>query len=203
MFDVVIQYSYLGIFSILSLMNAAPLLMPPTWIVLASFHAMDGSLDPLWLSVVGASGATLGRFALMKYSGMFRRFVGDDRRAGLDSIGRFLGRSRYGYALASFLFASTPLPSNMLFVTYGLMRASSPGLLAGFWCGRLISYYIMISISQVVLVPFLQLFEDRYTGIIVADVLGVAMVVLFASVDWAALLEQRKLRFMRPRIWRL
>ncbi len=199
----IIEYSYAGIMLVLVALNAAPLLVPPTWIVLASFYAVDSSLSPLWLSIVGATGATIGRFILMKYSGIFRRFVGTQRREGLDTVGSLLGKNRYNYALASFLFAATPLPSNMLFVAYGLMRAKNFGLLVGFWSGRVISYYIMISISNVVLVPFLQLFEERYVGILVADVLGVGTVILFACIDWGVLVRQRRLRFMRPRIWRL
>ena len=203
LFDLFAEYSYVGVFLVLVGVNAAPLLMPPTWIVLATFYAADSSYDPLVLAVVGASGATLGRFILKRCSGALRRFAGEERRAGLDEVDRFLGKRRYGYALASFLFASTPLPSNMLFVAYGIMRAKSLGLYAGFWCGRVISYYVMISISEVVLVPFLQLFEDRYVGIIAADIAGIGSVVLFASIDWRLLVTERRLRFMRPRIWRI
>lgn len=203
LFDAVTEYSYVGIFLILVAVNAAPLLMPPTWIILASFHAADPSLSALYLSVVGATGATLGRFILQRCSGILRRFAGEQRREGLDKINSVLSARRYGYALASFLFAATPLPSNMLFVAYGLMRARSVGLYVGFWCGRLISYYIMISISDIVLVPFLQLFEDRLLGVLVVDILGAGVVVLFACIDWRALVVQRKLRFMRPRLWRI
>lgn len=203
LFDIISDYSYVGIFLVLVAVNAAPLLMPPTWIVLASFYAADGSLDPLWLALVGATGATAGRFILKQCSGVFRRFAGTERREGLDTVNRFLGRRWYGYTAASFLFAATPLPSNMLFVAYGLMRAKSVGLYAGFWCGRVISYYVMVSVSSIVLVPFLQLFEERYVGILAADAAGVGTVVLFASIDWKLLVTERRLRFMRPRIWRL
>ena len=110
---------------------------------------------------------------------------------GWTLINRALLGRRYGYALASFLFASTPLPSNMLFVAYGLMRARGVGLYAGFWCGRMLSYYVMITASGVVLVPFLQLFEDRYIGILVADAAGVGTVFLFACIDWKALVTER------------
>ena len=197
------EYSYTGIFLILTAVNIAPLLMPPTWIILATFYAADGTLDPLWLSMVGATGATLGRFILQRCSGHLRRFAGPQRRAGLDEINKVLARRRYGYTLASFLFAATPLPSNMLFVAYGLMRARNIGLYLGFWSGRLISYYIMISISGVVLVPFLQLFEDRYVGIIVADIIGAGTVLLFACIDWHVMVSERRLRFIRPRLWRI
>lgn len=201
-FETIVEYSYFGIFLLLLGINAAPLLMPPSWIVLSSFLALDQSLDPIILALVGATGATIGRFILKRISHLFRRFVGKEQKSNLDIIGGFLNRRKYGYALTSFLFAATPLPSNMLFVTYGLMRAKSIGLYIGFWLGRIISYYIMLSISDIVLIPFLQLFEDRYTGILIADGVGISLVILFASIDWGVLIKQRKLKFVKPKIWR-
>ncbi len=202
-FETIIEYSYLGIFFLLIAVNAAPILMPPTWIILSSFFALDASLDPFLLALVGATGATIGRFFLKCISGFFRRFVGKEQESNLDAIGNFLNKKKFGYTLTSFLFAATPLPSNMLFVAYGMMRAKSIGLYIGFWCGRLLSYYIMITISEAVLAPLLQLFEDRITGIIVADIIGIGAVIFFTCINWQVLLFQRKLRFVRPRLWRL
>ncbi len=202
-FETIIEYSYLGIFFLLIVVNAAPILMPPTWIILSSFFVLDASLDPFLLALVGATGATIGRFFLKRISGFFRRFVGKEQESNLDAIGNFLNKKKFGYTLTSFLFAATPLPSNMLFVAYGMMRAKSIGLYIGFWCGRLLSYYIMITISEAVLAPLLQLFEDRITGIIVADIIGIGAVIFFTCINWQVLLFQRKLRFVRPRLWRL
>ncbi len=202
-FETIIEYSYLGIFFLLIAVNAAPILMPPTWIILSSFFVLDASLDPFLLALVGATGATIGRFFLKYISGFFRRFVGKEQESNLDAIGNFLNKKKFGYTLTSFLFAATPLPSNMLFVAYGMMRAKSIGLYIGFWCGRLLSYYIMITISEAVLAPLLQLFEDRITGIIVADIIGIGAVIFFTCINWQVLLFQRKLRFVRPRLWRL
>ena len=95
---------YLGIFLIMIAVNAAPLLMPPSWIILSSFYAVDPSLNPIVLSLVGATGATLGRFILKRISHLFRRFVGESQKSNLDIIGNFLNRRKYGYALTSFLF---------------------------------------------------------------------------------------------------
>ena len=202
-FETIIEYSYLGIFFLLIAVNAAPILMPPTWIILSSFFVLDASLDPFLLALVGATGATIGRFFLKCISGFFRRFVGKEQESNLDAIGNFLNKKKFGYTLTSFLFAATPLPSNMLFVAYGMMRAKSIGLYIGFWCGRLLSYYIMITISEAVLSPLLQLFEDRIIGIIVADIIGIGAVIFFTCINWQVLLFQRKLRFVRPRLWRL
>jgi hypothetical protein len=201
-FDTIVEYSYFGIFLLLIGINAAPILMPPTWIVLSSFFALDSSLDPLLLALVGATGATIGRLILKNLSGFFRRFVGKEQKSNLDAIGNFLNRKKFGYILTSFLFAATPLPSNMLFVAYGMMKAKSIGLYFGFWTGRLLSYYIMITISSVVLTPFLELFEDKIIGILVADVVGIGIVVIFTCVNWQTLLLERKLQFVRPKLWK-
>ena len=201
-FESIAEYSYAGIFILLVGVNAAPLLMPPTWIILSSFYVLDQSFDPLILSLVGATGATIGRFVLKTVSGYFRKVVGNQQKSNLDSIGDFLNRKRFGYIISSFLFAATPLPSNMLFIAYGLMRAKSFGLYVGFWFGRLISYYIMITISKIVLTPFIELFEDRYIGILVADVLGIGVVIFFTCIDWNLLLVSRKFKLIKPKLWR-
>ena len=180
-FEMFADLSYAGVLAVLVAVNTAPILMPPTWIILSSFYAADPSFNPVYLALVGATGATAGRFILQRISGQFRKFVQGEQKSNLDYISSYLGKKKFGYALASFLFAATPLPSNMLFVAYGLMRARSVGLYVGFWAGRAISYYVMISISQIVLLPFLDLFEDRLIGILVADIVGIAVVVLFAS----------------------
>ena len=201
-FEILEELSYLGIFLIMIAVNAAPLLMPPSWIILSSFYVVDPSLNPIVLALVGATGATIGRFILKRISHLFRRFVGESQKSNLDIIGNFLNRRKYGYALASFLFAATPLPSNMLFVAYGLMRAKSISLYIGFWIGRVIAYYIMISISHVVLVPFIQLFEDRFVGILIADAIGIGVVIFFTFIDWGTLITKRKFKLIRPNIWR-
>ena len=197
------ELSYLGIFLVLVGVNAAPILMPPSWIVLTSFHLLDPTLDVLALAMVGATGATAGRYVLKRTSGLFRRFVSSEQKANLDIIGVYLNGKRYGYAVASFLFGATPLPSNFLFITYGLMRARSIGMYAGFWAGRTISYVIMIYFGGAVLRPFLEIFEDRLVAILLIDAAGIGVIVLFASVNWAVLITQRRLEFVRPRIWRL
>jgi membrane protein YqaA with SNARE-associated domain len=201
-FEILSEYSYFGILLILIGVNAAPILMPPSWIILTSFHLLDPTLNIVLLAMVGATGATVGRFFLKKFSGYFRRFVGDEQKSNLDIIGNYLNQKKHGYLIASFLFAATPLPSNMLFITYGLMRAKSLGIYVGFWFGRTISYIIMIYFGNAVLIPILEIFEDRITGILLIDGVGIGMIILFASVNWTLLITQKKLKFVKPKIWR-
>ena len=167
--------------------------MPPSWIVLTSFYLLDPTLNIVLLAVVGATGATIGRFFLKRISGLFRKFVGEEQKSNLDMIGDYLNKKKYGYLIASLLFGATPLPSNILFITYGLMRAKSVGIYVGFW---------MIYFGNAVLAPFLEMFEDRLTGILLIDGVGIGLIILFACINWTVLLTQRKIKFVKPKIWR-
>ena len=201
-FELFGEFSYFGILLILIGVNASPILMPPSWIVLTSFYLLDPTLNIVLLAVVGATGATIGRFFLKRISGLFRKFVGEEQKSNLDMIGSYLNKKKHGYLIASFLFGATPLPSNILFITYGLMRAKSVGIYVGFWFGRTISYIIMIYFGNTVLTPFLEMFEDRLTGILLIDGVGIILIILFACVNWTVLLTQRKIKFVKPKIWR-
>ncbi len=197
------EFSYFGIFFVLIGINTIPILVPPTWIILTSFYLLDPTLNIVLLAIVGGTGATIGRFFLKKISGLFRKFVGEEQQSNLDTIGNYLNKKKYGYLVASFLFGATPLPSNILFITYGLMRAKSIGIYIGFWIGRTISYIIMIYFGNAVLRPFLEIFEDRLVGILLIDVAGIGTIILFACINWTVLLTQRKIKFVKPKIWRL
>jgi len=201
-FEIFGEYSYLGIFFALIGVNMSPILMPPSWIVLTSFYLLDPTLNIVFLAMVGATGATIGRYFLKKISGLFRKFVGEEQKSNLDIIGSYLNKKKYGYVIASFLFAATPLPSNVLFITYGLMRAKSIGIYVGFWFGRVISYIVMIYFGNAVLRPFLEMFEDRLTGILLIDGVGIGMIIIFASVNWTVLITEKKIKFVKPKIWR-
>jgi uncharacterized membrane protein YdjX (TVP38/TMEM64 family) len=201
-FEIFSEWSYFGIFLVIVGVNAAPILMPPSWIILTSFYLIDPSLNIVVLSMVGATAATVGRFLLKKVSSLFRRFVSTEQKSNLDIIGDYLNRKKYGYVIASFLFGATPLPSNMLFIAYGLMKAKSAGIYVGFWFGRTLSYIVMIYFGNAVLRPFIEIFEDRLTGILLVDGFGIGSLILFASIDWPLLITKRKLRFVKPKLWR-
>ena len=201
-FEFFSEFSYFGIFLVLIGVNASPILMPPSWIVLTSFYLLDPNLNIVLLSMVGATGATIGRIILKKISGLFRRFVGEEQKSNLDIIGDYLNKKKFGYVIASFLFGATPLPSNMLFIAYGLMRAKSLGIYIGFWFGRVLSYIVMIYFGDAVLKPFLEIFEDRLTGILLVDVVGIGVIIFFASINWSLLITQRKIKFVKPKLWR-
>ncbi len=82
------------------------------------------------------------------------------------------------------------------------MRAKSIGIYLGFWVGRVLSYIVMIYFGNAVLKPFLEIFEDRLVGILLVDVAGIGVIIFFASINWSLLITKRKLKFVKPKLWR-
>ena len=193
--------SYLGPFLVLFLMNLSPILMPPNWLILSSFYALDDSMNLILLAVVGATASTAGRFVLKQLVSKFKSHS-NNNTSNLDVIGNYLNKKKYGYVISSFVFAVTPLPDNILFVAYGLIKAKSVGMYVGFWVGKLLAFYVMLTISPTILVPFTKIFEDRLVGILLADGLGIIAIIAFAAIDWNILLNEKKLRLVKPKLWR-
>lgn len=202
-FSLFYQLWYLGIFILMMILNSAPILMPPTWLVLVSFQALDPSLNSIMLAAVGASGATAGRFILLHATSYLRRFLGSERKTSLEKIGNYLQSKKLGFFTTSFVFAATPLPDNILFVTYGLMKAKSIQIYCGYWLGRSLAYYVMLSITPAVVMPFLEIFEQKYVGVLVMDLSSIAALLFFASINWGVLISEKKIRFVRPKFWKV
>jgi len=200
-FEIFDGFSYLGPLIVLFLVNISPILMPPNWLILSSFYALDDSMNIAVLAIVGATASTAGRFVLKQLVSKFKNHS-NNNTSNLTVIGDYLNKKKYGYVISSFVFAVTPLPDNILFVAYGLIKAKSIGMYVGFWFGKLLAFYVMLTISPAILVPFTRLFEDRLVGILLADGLGIMAIIIFAAIDWNILLNKKKLRLVKPRLWR-
>ena len=200
-FEIFDGFSYLGPLIVLFLVNISPILMPPNWLILSSFYALDDSMNIDVLAIVGATASTAGRFVLKQLVSKFKNHS-NNNTPNLTVIGDYLNKKKYGYVISSFVFAVTPLPDNILFVAYGLIKAKSIGMYVGFWFGKLLAFYVMLTISPAILIPFTKLFEDRLVGILLADGLGIMAIIIFAAIDWNILLNEKKLRLVKPRLWR-
>jgi len=200
-FEIFGGFSYLGPLLVLFLMNLSPILMPPNWLILSSFYALDDSMNLIVLVIIGATASTFGRFVLKQLISKFKNHS-NDNPSNLTVIGNYLNKKKYGYVISSFVFAVTPLPDNILFVAYGLIKAKSIGMYVGFWFGKLLAFYVMLTISPAILVPFTRIFEDRFIGILLADGLGIVAIIIFSAIDWNALLNEKKFKLIRPKLWR-
>ncbi|MBA3750544.1 MAG: hypothetical protein H0X03_06580 [Nitrosopumilus sp.] len=181
------------------MLSVIPILTPPTWMVVVSAYMINPSLDPIFLSILGASAATGGRLILFQFSSIGRRFIDETRKSSLDRLKKYLEKTKYGYFVGTMIFALTPLPSNMLFISYGIMKARSIGIIAGFWIGRFIAYLLMINLSNYFFKSFNDLFKNDITFTILVDITGIIMTLLIIFINWDILISQHKLVFIKPK----
>lgn len=194
-------YTYPFVFFIIFIISVIPILTPPTWIVIVSAYSLNDQLNPILLSMIGASAAIAGRLILLQLSTVGRKAINDHRKNSLDKFRKYLEKTRYGYLIGTLLFAILPLPSNMLFISYGLMKAKSIGIVVGFWLGRFVAYIIMINLSQYFFNSFKEYINSDILSLIFIDILGILMTLLMLLIDWNILLSNHKLVFIRPKIF--
>ena len=193
------ENSYLFVFAIIFVLSIIPILTPPTWAIVVMSYTLNPALDPVLLSVIGASAATLGRFLLMRFSSIGRKVINDERKSSLNKLKNYLEKKKYGYFLGTMLFALLPLPSNMLFVSYGLMKVRSLQIIAGFWIGRFSVYLLMIYLSTNILLSITDIIDLSFASVIWIDVAGIIMTILILLIDWNKLIFEKKIGFIKPR----
>lgn len=193
------QYTYPFVFLMIFILSIIPILTPPTWIVVVSAYSLNDQLDPFLLSVIGATAAVIGRLILLQVSTIGRKAINEHRKSSLEKLKNYLEKTRYGYLFGTLLFALTPLPSNMLFISYGLMNAKSVGIIAGFWIGRFIAYMLMINLSKYFVDYFRGVLNSDIQSLVIIDIIGIIMTLFMLLIDWNILFSERKLVFIKPK----
>ena len=193
------EYTYSFVFFFIFVLSIIPILTPPTWIVVVSAYSLNDQLNPFLLSAIGATAAITGRMILLQLSTIGRKAINDHRKNSLDRFRKYLEKKRYGYLIGTLLFALLPLPSNMLFISYGLMNAKSIGIVAGFWIGRFVAYMVMINLSKYFVDYFKKILNSDIQSFIIIDIIGIIMTLFMLLVDWNILFSERKLVFIKPK----
>ncbi|HEX5592040.1 MAG TPA: hypothetical protein VFX35_01690 [Solirubrobacterales bacterium] len=128
--------------------NLLPAFGPPTWAVLV-FFSLDFDLPAVPLVLGGALAAASGRFVLANGARRLRPRLAPARLQRLDRAQAALSADRGRTAAGLGLFALSPVPSGQLFVAAGLMTVPLAPLTAAFFCGRLVSYSIYVSVASI------------------------------------------------------
>ncbi len=194
------------VFLIVLALNVIPAFAPPTWMVF-SFLGFRFPEHAGWmLSVTGALAATLGRCILAKTSRIIvrRRWLSAATRENVDSLrDEIQKRPRFTFGLLLF-FAFTPLPSNSVFIAYGLTTMSILRIAIPFFLGRLVSYTFWAKgaaiVSRKVEVDggaALGYFSGYF---VVTQCALIGLVYLFTRIDWKTLVNQRKWKWLKTKV---
>lgn len=193
------EYTYPFVFLIIFVLSVIPILTPPTWIVVVSAYSLNDQLNPLLLSIIGATAAIAGRLLLLQLSTFGRKTINDQRKSSLEKLRKYLEKTRYGYFIGTLLFALLPLPSNMLFISYGLINAKSISIIVGFWLGRFLVYIIMIYVSYYFFNSFKEMLNSDIHTLLLMNIVGILMTLFMLLIDWNILFSEHKLSFIKPK----
>jgi len=192
----------LVLFVVVFLLNVIPAFAPPTWMVFSFLGFRLPSHIDWSFALVGAVAAAMGRLLLGKLSRQIvrNRWLSAAARENIDSLKLALAK-RPNLTFGLFLFyAFTPLPSNYLFIAYGLTTLPFARLVAPFLIGRFVSYSFW-TLTAAAVSRKLQL-EDTdamaYFSVyfVLTQLALLAVVYAFTRLDWKLLLQQRKWRWL-------
>ncbi|AJY11343.1 hypothetical protein K6W16_13235 [Burkholderia dolosa] len=193
------------LFFVILLLNLLPAFAPPTWMAMSwvGFNVPDG--NPFVFAVVAAGAATTGRVVLSTFarSWVRSRWMRASDRENIDIAARWLRQHQTLTAGAFFFYALSPLPSNNLFIAYGLSGLPLRIIAAAFFIGRVATYAIWAHVGRFASqqLDVESQIEGGYLGgyFVVTQLLLLALVFVLAKLDWRALIDKRRLTFRRGR----
>ena len=190
------------LFLLIFLLNVIPAFAPPTWMVFSFLGLRFPDHVGVAVAFVGALAATLGRFTLAKGSHLIvrRRFLGEEARQNVDVIRQKLSQ-RKTLTFSIFLFyAFTPLPSNYLFIAYGLTAMELKLITIPFFIGRSVSYsfwtFTASSIARRITLEDTEALPYFGLYFVTTQVLLLTLVYVFTRIDWRRLVSERKFRWI-------
>lgn len=171
--------------------NVFPVLMPPTWTILA-FYYINFHPPLLPTIIVGATAATLGRITLYYISkNNFRGFFSKKSLGNYDALGTFF-KKKQKLSIPLFLtYAFFPISSNYVYIAAGLARIDIKILAASFFVGRLISYSFWVTASHIVTNRVEDIFSSHVSNVtvIIFEILGLIIVYYIGKVNWKKILK--------------
>ena len=190
------------IFLVVFLLNLIPAFAPPTWMVLSYLGLRYSNGNIPAFALIAAVAATLGRLILAKGARDIVRNRWMSARAikNVDAIRERL-EQRKELTFGVFLFyAFSPLPSNFLFIAYGLTGMKLPAIVTPFFLGRFVSYNFWGmaggAAARALALESTEAFS--YFGIyfFLTQALLLSIVYGFTRVDWRYLFSEKKFRWL-------
>ena len=157
----------------------------------------------VWIALVAAVAATCGRIVLAKASYLLlrRRWLSEETRRNVDTI-RVGIESRPVVTFSTVLgYALSPLPSNYLFIAYGLTSLPIAFVALPFFIGRLLSYAFWLKTASAVGDRLdLDWFDSAYYFVgyfLLSQLLLVPIIYAFTQIDWRRVFTEKRVRWLR------
>jgi membrane protein YqaA with SNARE-associated domain len=190
------------LFLVVFVLNLLPAFAPPTWTAMSFIGLAIPNIDVLLLALVAAVAATGGRIVLAKLSRAIvrQKLLTEEARRNVDAIRAGI-ENRRAMTVGTFLgYSLSPLPSNYLFIAYGLTSLPIVLLAAPFFIGRFVSYAFWARTASTVgdwldwdWVESAPYFAAYF---LLSQLLLIPVIYGFTRLDWRALFTEKRLRWL-------
>ena len=187
-----------ALFVVIFVLNLLPAFAPPTWAAMSFIGLTIPSINFLAFALVAATASTCGRITLAKLSRVIvrQRLLSEHTRCNVDAIRHGI-EGRPVTAFGTFLaFSFSPLPSNYLFIAYGLTSLPIAFLALPFFVGRAVSYGFWLTTASAVGDRLdLDWFDSApyfVAYFIISQLLLVPVIYGFTCIDWHVLFVGRR-----------
>jgi membrane protein YqaA with SNARE-associated domain len=197
-----LAYIIAALFIVVFVINLLPAFAPPTWTTMSFIGLTVPNIDVLLLALVAATAATCGRVALAKLSRAVvrQKLLTEQARRNVDAIKTGI-ENRKAMTVGTFLgYSLSPLPSNYLFIAYGLTSLPIAFLSIPFFIGRFVSYAFWTRTASTI-GDWLDWdwFESAsyfLAYFLLSQLLLIPVIYAFTRIDWRALFVERHLKWM-------
>jgi membrane protein YqaA with SNARE-associated domain len=197
-----LAYIIVVLFVVVFVLNVLPAFAPPTWTTMSFIGLAIPNIDVLLLASAAATAATCGRVVLAKLSRRIvrQRLLSEQSRRNVDAIKTAIENQR-AVTISTFLgYSLSPLPSNYLFIAYGLTSLPIAFLSVPFFIGRFVSYAFWTRTASTI-GDWLDWdwFESApyfLAYFLLSQLLLVPVIYTFTRLDWQALFAERRLKWL-------
>jgi uncharacterized membrane protein YdjX (TVP38/TMEM64 family) len=193
------------LFIVVFALNLLPAFAPPTWMAMSFIGLTIPEIDFVGIALVAATAATCGRIVLAKASRLLvrQRWLSEQTRRNVDAIRLGIERRpvvTFGTVLG---YSISPLPSNYLFIAYGLTSLPIAFLALPFFVGRFLSYGFWLRTASTVGDRLdLDWFESAHYFVgyfLLSQLLLVPVIYGFTRIDWHAAFAERRFKWLGKR----
>ena len=173
--------------------NVVPVLMPPTWTILAFIyiHYHPPFLPAIFL---GALAATLGRVTLYFLSKKyFRKFFSQKSLQNYDALGNFIKEKEKISIPLIVTYAFFPVSSNYVYIAAGLTEINIRVFASSFFIGRLISYSFWVAATHAATSKLEEIFTSHMSNlsVVLIEFGGIIFILLLGRIQWSKILKRK------------
>ncbi|MEM3395358.1 MAG: VTT domain-containing protein [Nitrososphaerota archaeon] len=182
-YDLALNYGYLGIFLISIIGSLIPFIPFPYLFIVV---ILSRTLNPLLLGVFAGIGGAIGKITSYLVGRTSYRLLSNSTKKQMEAMKKLIGR--YGY-IGVFIFAVTPLPDDIYYIPMGMARLDFWKFLIASVAGKIVLGVLTAYLGRAYFWLFSHFTGESLIGTIPAIITLIIITVVMLRIDWEYVLK--------------